>query len=91
MLRRIHPLSLVDRMAKLTGTMPGLPLRGAGAALQSLSVEAWDAVLSPLPAASGPTHIGDKIHKGARRCWRCAMPMRCTIPWWHSGANPARW
>jgi asparagine synthase (glutamine-hydrolysing) len=55
----------IARMAKLTGTMPGLLLRGAGAALQSLSVEAWDAVLSPLPRRFRPTHIGDKIHKGA--------------------------
>ena len=55
----------IDRMAKLTGTMPGLLLRGAGAALQSLSVEAWDAMLSPLPRRLRPTHIGDKIHKGA--------------------------
>ena len=55
----------IDRMAKLTGTMPGLLLRGAGAALQSLSVEAWDAIFSPLPRRLRPTHIGDKIHKGA--------------------------
>ena len=55
----------IDRMAKLTGTMPGLLLRGAGAAQQSLSVEAWDTMLSPLPRRLRPTHIGDKIHKGA--------------------------
>jgi asparagine synthase (glutamine-hydrolysing) len=55
----------IDRLAKWTGMVPEPLLRGAGAALQSLSTEAWDALLRPIPRRMRPAFAGDKIHKGA--------------------------
>jgi asparagine synthase (glutamine-hydrolysing) len=55
----------IDRLAKWTGIVPTPLLRGAGSALQSLSTQAWDALLSPVPQRLRPAFVGDKIHKGA--------------------------
>ena len=55
----------IDRVAKWTGALPKPLLRCAGVALQSLSTQAWDAILSPIPHRLRPAHVGDKIHKGA--------------------------
>ena len=55
----------IDRLANWSGMVPRPLLRGAGAALQSLSTEAWDALLSPIPRRLRPAFAGDKIHKGA--------------------------
>jgi asparagine synthase (glutamine-hydrolysing) len=55
----------IERLAKWTQVFPQPVLRGAKSALQALSTETWDTLLSPIPARMRPTHIGDKIHKGA--------------------------
>ncbi len=55
----------IGRLAKWTGMVPNPLLRGAGSALQSLSTQAWDVLLSPIPQRLRPAFVGDKIHKGA--------------------------
>jgi asparagine synthase (glutamine-hydrolysing) len=55
----------IDRLARWTGVLPKPLLRGAGSALQCLSTETWDALLSPIPQRLRPALVGDKIHKGA--------------------------
>jgi asparagine synthase (glutamine-hydrolysing) len=55
----------IDRLGQWTGMVPKPLLQGGRAALQSLSTQAWDALLSPIPRRLRPNHIGDKIHKGA--------------------------
>ncbi|WP_341896610.1 asparagine synthase (glutamine-hydrolyzing) [Ferrovibrio terrae] len=55
----------IDRVWNGVGPLP-VPLRRAGAGmLQMLSPDAWDTLLSPVPARYKPKFIGDKIHKGA--------------------------
>ena len=55
----------IDRVWNAVGSVPS-PLRRLGAgALQMLSPETWDTLLSPVPARHKPKFLGDKIHKGA--------------------------
>lgn len=55
----------IDRIWNGVGPLP-LSLRRTGAgALRLLSPDAWDTLLSPVPARYKPKFIGDKIHKGA--------------------------
>ena len=55
----------VDSFSRLTLGVPQALLRGTSKALQLLSVESWDALLSPLPRRLRPNQVGDKIHKAA--------------------------
>jgi asparagine synthase (glutamine-hydrolysing) len=55
----------IDRLSAWTAAIPRPFLHVGSALLQSLSVDAWDALTAPLPARLKPRHIGDKIHKGA--------------------------
>jgi asparagine synthase (glutamine-hydrolysing) len=52
----------IDGLSRLTAHVPQALLRRASQALQGLSVESWDALLSPLPRRLRPQHVGDKIH-----------------------------
>lgn len=55
----------IDRLWNALGPLP-IPLRRAGSGLlQMLSPDAWDALLSPVPARFKPKFLGDKIHKAA--------------------------
>ena len=55
----------IEKLARWTKPVPGPVLRGAKSAIRALSTDAWDRLLSPLPANKRPTHAGDKIHKGS--------------------------
>lgn len=55
----------IDRLSAWTAAIPRPLLHGGSALLQSLSVDAWDALTAPLPASLKPRQVGDKIHKGA--------------------------
>lgn len=55
----------IDNLSHMTDRVPRALLRGASGALRLLSVETWDALLSPLPRRLRPRHVGDKIHKAA--------------------------
>jgi|NGEPerStandDraft_6_1074524.scaffolds.fasta_scaffold04968_5 asparagine synthase (glutamine-hydrolysing) len=55
----------IECLANWTRVIPQPILRGTKSALQALSIETWDCLLSPIPARLRPTHIGDKIHKGS--------------------------
>jgi asparagine synthase (glutamine-hydrolysing) len=55
----------IERLSRLTSTVPAALLRGASATLRAVSTETWDAVFAPIPQRLRPRHLGDKIHKGA--------------------------
>ncbi|MEP7029774.1 MAG: asparagine synthase (glutamine-hydrolyzing) [Pseudolabrys sp.] len=55
----------IDQLSRLTAAVPGAVLRAASGTLRALSPDTWDALLSPIPRKLRPTHVGDKIHKGA--------------------------
>lgn len=75
----------IERLAKWTQFLPQPILRGAKTALQALSTESWDTLLSPIPARMRPTFIGDKIHKAA-----ALLPLAGGIEAMYSGAV-AQW
>lgn len=55
----------VDRMVRWTTPVPATLRRGVSSAIRALSTDAWETLLSPIPPGKRPTHLGDKIHKGA--------------------------
>ncbi len=55
----------VERLSRLTGSVPRPLLRGASGALRMVSVEGWDRLAQALPRRLQVRHAGDKIHKTA--------------------------
>ncbi|HEX6958394.1 MAG TPA: asparagine synthase (glutamine-hydrolyzing) [Ferrovibrio sp.] len=55
----------IDRLWRAAGFLPPGLRGGLGGALTLLSPDAWEALLSPLPARYKPRFVGDKLHKAA--------------------------
>ena len=55
----------IDRVWNGVGGVPLAARRAGAGMLGLLSPDAWDALLSPVPARHKPKFLGDKIHKGA--------------------------
>ena len=53
----------IDLLTSYGRHAPAFLSRALSFALRSLSPEAWDGVLRPLPQQLRPVHVGDKIHK----------------------------
>ncbi len=55
----------VDQLWRAARHVPGPLRRAAADAIALLSADAWDQIAKPLPRRFKPTHLGDKILKGA--------------------------
>ncbi len=55
----------VDRLWRAARHMPRALRRAAGGAIALVSADAWDQIATTLPGRLKPTHVGDKILKGA--------------------------
>jgi asparagine synthase (glutamine-hydrolysing) len=55
----------VDQLWRSARCVPRLLRHVAAGAIGLLSADAWDQVAKPLPCRWKPTHVGDKIRKGA--------------------------
>ena len=55
----------IERLWSMGRWLPAMARRAAGNATHFLSPAAWDAILAPLPKRFKPSHVGDKVHKGA--------------------------
>jgi asparagine synthase (glutamine-hydrolysing) len=55
----------VDQLWRAARYVPPPLRRAAAAAIELLSADAWDEIAKPLPQRWKPTHVGDKILKGA--------------------------
>ncbi len=55
----------VDRLWRAARHVPSKLRRAAAGSLTLLSADAWDLLASPVPRRLKPTHLGDKIFKGA--------------------------